>query len=105
MKISLDWLAEYVTWDDEPAELAAKLTAAGLNVEGVEEYRIAFPGVVVAKVLSREKHPDADRLSLCQVDDGSDAPVQVVCGAPNVREGLTVLLARVGAVQQRPSSA
>lgn len=98
MKISLDWLAEYVAWDDEPAELAAKLTAAGLNVEGVEEYTLTFPGVVVASVLERQQHPDADRLSLCQVDDGSGDPVQVVCGASNVRRGLTVLFARIGAV-------
>jgi len=98
VKISLDWLAEYVTWDDDPAALAAKLTAAGLNVEGVEEFRTTFPGVVVARVLDREQHPNADRLSRCEVDDGSGRPVQVVCGAANVREGLIVLFARVGAV-------
>ena len=98
MKISLDWLAEYVSWEDAPEGLAAKLTSAGLNVESLEEFRMTFPGVVVAHVLHREKHPDADRLSLCRVDDGTGEPVQVVCGAPNVREGLTVLFARVGAV-------
>ncbi len=98
MKISLDWLAEYVSWDDTPEELAAKLTSAGLNVEGLEEYRQTFPEVVIAHVVHREQHPDADRLSLCRVDDGTGEPVQVVCGAPNVREGLTVLFARVGAV-------
>ncbi len=98
MKISLDWLREYVAWDDDPVALAAKLTAAGLNVEGIEEYRREFPGVVVARVLEQGKHPDADRLSVCRVDDGSGEPVPVVCGAPNVRAGLTVLLARVGAV-------
>ncbi|MBK7770263.1 MAG: hypothetical protein IPI48_06975 [bacterium] len=97
MKISLDWLRDFVTWDDEPAQLAARLTAAGLNVEGIETISRTFPGVVVARVLEREKHPDADRLSLCQVDDGTGEPVQVVCGAPNVRAGLTVLFARVGA--------
>ena len=98
MKISLDWLREYVAWDDTPAELARKLTAAGLNVEGIEEFRQSFPDVVIAHVTHREQHPDADRLSLCRVDDGSGAEVQVVCGAPNVRAGLTVLFARVGAV-------
>lgn len=98
MKISLDWLADYVSWDDEPAALADKLTAAGLNVESIEEFALTFPGVVVAKVTHREQHPDADRLSLCRVDDGSGDEVQVVCGAPNVREGITVLFARVGAV-------
>ena len=98
MKISLDWLGEYVTWDDEPTVLATRLTAAGLNVEGIEEFRLEFPGVVVARVVHREQHPAADRLSLCRVDDGSGGEIQVVCGAPNVRTGQTVLLARVGAV-------
>jgi len=99
VKISLDWLAELVTWDDTPQDLAKRLTAAGLNVEGIEEYSLSWPGVVVARVLTCERHPDADRLSLCTVDagDGGD-PVPVVCGAPNVRAGLTVLFARVGAV-------
>ncbi|MBM4131283.1 phenylalanine--tRNA ligase subunit beta, partial [bacterium] len=97
MKISLDWLGDFVNWDDEPERLAVRLTAAGLNVEGIEHVRREFPGVVVARVLEREKHPDADRLSLCKVDDGTGAPVQVVCGAPNARAGLTVLFARVGA--------
>ncbi len=98
MKISLDWLGEYVAWEDSPVDLAAKLTAAGLNVEGIEEYKQTYPKVVVAKVVHREQHPDADRLSLCRVDDGTGEPVQVVCGAPNVREGITVLFAQVGAV-------
>lgn len=97
MKISLDWLGEYVAWDDAPEALAARLTSAGLNVENIERIEIGFPGVVVAKVVHREQHPDADRLSLCRVDDGTGVPVQVVCGAPNVRAGLTVLFARVGA--------
>ncbi len=97
MKISLDWLKEYVAWEDEPAALAAKLTSAGLNVEGIEDFRREFPGVVVGKVLQQAKHPGADRLSVCSVDDGSGEPVPVVCGATNVRAGLTVLFARVGA--------
>ncbi len=98
MKISLDWLGDLVSWDDSTEELAAKLTAAGLNVEGIEEFKVSFPGVVIAKVLKKEQHPDADRLSLCQVDAGTGEPVQVVCGASNVREGLTVVFATVGAV-------
>ena len=98
MKISLDWLAEYVSWDDTPEDLAAKLTSAGLNVESLEEFKQSFPGVVIAHVTDHQQHPDADRLSLCRVDDGTGEPVQVVCGAANVRKGLTVLFARVGAV-------
>jgi len=98
VKISLDWLGELVSWDDTTEGLAAKLTAAGLNVEGIEDFKLSFPGVVIARVLTREQHPDADRLSLCTVDAGTDAPVQVVCGAPNVRAGITVLFATVGSV-------
>jgi phenylalanyl-tRNA synthetase beta chain len=97
VKISLDWLKELVSWDDTPEDLAA-VDRRRLNVESIEEFEQSFPKVVIAKVVQREQHPDADRLSLCQVDDGSGEPVQVVCGAPNVREGLTVLFARVGAV-------
>ncbi len=98
MKISLDWLADLVSWDDTPQDLATKLTAAGLNVEEIGEYAQSWPGVVVAKVVSCERHPDADKLSLCKVDAGSGESVQVICGAPNVREGLQVLFATVGSV-------
>ena len=97
MKISLNWLNEYVTWDGTPEELAERLTGNGLNVEEIRDYTRSFPGVVVADVVHREKHPDADKLSLCKVFDGEQT-LQVVCGAPNVREGLKVLFARVGAV-------
>jgi phenylalanyl-tRNA synthetase beta chain len=98
LKISLDWMKELASWDDEPEQLAEKLTSAGLNVEAIEIFEQTFPGVVVAKVVHREQHPNADRLSLCRVDIGQDEEIQVVCGAPNVREGLTVLFAQVGAV-------
>jgi len=98
VKISLNWLRELVTWDDEPADLAARLTSAGLNVEGIEDHVQSWPGVVVARVIECGKHPDADRLSLCKVDDGSGEPHQVVCGAPNVREDLLVAFAPVGTV-------
>ncbi len=98
MKISLNWLRELVAWDDEPQALATRLTAAGLNVEGIEDYAQSWPGVVVARVVACGKHPGADRLSLCQVDAGGPEPHQVVCGAPNVREGLLVAFAPVGTV-------
>jgi phenylalanyl-tRNA synthetase beta chain len=98
LKISLDWLRDFVVVPVAAPELAAKLTAAGLNVEGIAEIKRTFPGVVVAKVVSRERHPDADRLSLCQVDAGAGEILQIVCGAANVREGLTVFLAKVGAM-------
>ncbi len=98
MKISLDWLADLVSWDDAPEDLASRLTAAGLNVEAIETYEQSWPGVVVARVIECGPHPDADRLSLCKVDAGDGEPTQVVCGAANVREGLHVLFATVGTV-------
>jgi phenylalanyl-tRNA synthetase beta chain len=96
VKISLNWLQDLVAWDCEADELAARLTMAGLNVEAVEEYQVALPGVVVGRVVEHGPHPNADRLSVCRVDDGTGEPLQVVCGAPNVRADLTVLLARIG---------
>lgn len=96
MKISLQWLAELVSWDATPEQLADRLTSAGLNVEGVTPYVQSWPGVVVGKVLECKRHPDADKLSVCRVAHGGGDPVQVVCGAPNVRTGLSVLLATVG---------
>lgn len=98
MKISLNWLADHVSWDDDPEGLSARLTSAGLNVEAVEEYTQSWPGVVVARVVECGRHPDADRLSLCKVDTGETELTQVVCGAPNVRVGLAVLFATVGTV-------
>ncbi len=95
MNISLNWLRDFVPWDGSAVELAERLTLNGLNVESVDDFVLTFPGVVVAKVLKKEKHPNADKLSLCEVDDGEGVH-QVVCGAPNVRAGLTVLFARIG---------
>jgi phenylalanyl-tRNA synthetase beta chain len=97
VKISLQWLRELVAWEDSPADLAARLTAAGLNVEGLSEFALTWPGVKVARVLECNRHPNADKLTLCKVDDGSGETYQIVCGAPNVRAGLHVLLATVGA--------
>lgn len=97
MKISLDWLRDFVPWEGDAEELAAKLTAAGLNVEGIEEFALAFPGVVTARVLATQPHPDAGKLTLCSVHDGREN-LAVVCGASNVRPGLNVLLARPGAI-------
>ena len=73
MKISLDWLRDFVTWEESPAELAEKLTCLGLNVEGVAEYMVSFPKVVVAEVREVKPHPNADRLSLCSLYDGAES--------------------------------
>lgn len=96
MKISLDWLREFVAWEGPAEELAARLTSCGLNVEGIAEVGQSFPGVVTARVLETVPHPNADKLTLCRVFDGTQT-LEVVCGAANVRGGLDVLLARPGA--------
>jgi phenylalanyl-tRNA synthetase beta chain len=97
MKFPESWLREHVTVAASRDELAATLTAIGLEVEGIEPVGAALDGVVVAQILSAERHPQADRLQVCQVAFGDGEPVQVVCGAPNARAGLKAPLARVGA--------
>ncbi len=97
MKFPESWLREHVAVDADSDTLAATLTAIGLEVEDVQTIGATLPGVVVAQIVSCEKHPEADRLRLCQVSIGSET-VQIVCGAPNAREGLKAPLATVGAV-------
>jgi len=97
MKVPLKWLKEFVSVDAPVEEIARRLTIAGLEVENIERVSASFSGVVVARVLEAAKHPNADRLSLCQVDAGPAGRFSVVCGAPNVRSGMTAALARVGA--------
>lgn len=98
MKFSEQWLREWVSPNLATQALADQVTMAGLEVDAVERVAGVFSGVVVAEVLSREPHPNADKLSVCRVDDGSAEPAQVVCGAPNVAAGQKVAFARVGAV-------
>src|SRR5690606_31018583 len=76
--------------------LAATLTAIGLEVEEVEPLGEALDGVAVARIVSAEKHPEADRLQVCQVDAGEAGMLQIVCGAPNARPGLVAPLATIG---------
>ena len=97
MKLPISWLREWVDVDATPAKIADALTRRGFYVEGIEEHGGTFPGVVVARVLEVNRHPNADRLSLCRVDGGA-GELRVVCGAPNVRAGMIVPLATVGAV-------
>ncbi|MBO0768304.1 MAG: phenylalanine--tRNA ligase subunit beta [Solirubrobacterales bacterium] len=97
MRVPIEWLSEYVELNLGVQELADKLALTGTEVERIERHGLSeTDGFVVGKVLSREKHPDADRLSVCQVDVGEK--VQIVCGAPNVDAGQTVGVARPGAV-------
>ncbi|HKJ34813.1 MAG TPA: phenylalanine--tRNA ligase subunit beta [Balneolales bacterium] len=95
MKISYNWLKEYIDLDISPQEVSDKLTYAGLEVEEVEHVGSNLDGVVVGKVMTCVKHPNADRLKLCKVDLG-DQVTQIVCGAPNVDSGQTVPVATVG---------
>ena len=97
MKVALSWLKEFVPIEADTAELSRRLSVAGLEVEAVQRVTPAFVGVVIGKVLKVEKHPDAERLNLCQVDAGGNENFSVVCGAPNVTAGMIAPFARVGA--------
>lgn len=96
MKVTLNWLKQYVDFDWSPDDLTERLTMLGLEVEGVEKLGGGFEGIVVAEVLSKEKHPNADKLSLCQVNDGRGQR-QIVCGAANFKAGDKVPLILPGA--------
>ncbi|MFC3550046.1 phenylalanine--tRNA ligase subunit beta [Lysobacter cavernae] len=96
MKFSENWLRQHVPTTQTREQLAATLTAIGLEVEDVTALGESLDGVVVAQIVSAEKHPEADRLQVCQVDTGNGT-VQIVCGAPNARAGLKTPLATVGA--------
>jgi phenylalanyl-tRNA synthetase beta chain len=98
MQLSEQWLRTFVDPAVGSDELALRLTMAGLEVEESVPVAPPFAGVVVARVLSVTRHPDADKLSVCEVDDGSGAIKLIVCGAPNVAAGHFVACARVGAV-------
>jgi phenylalanyl-tRNA synthetase beta chain len=96
MKISYQWLKELVSVPLSPEQLAEKLTMAGFEVEGIEDRRQWAEGVVLGKILTAEKHPNADKLQVCTVDVGAERALQIVCGAPNARAGLLVPVAKVG---------
>ncbi len=100
MLISYNWLKDLIAINKPATEVAALLTGAGLEVEGLETYELVkggLQGVVIGEVLTCEKHPDADKLRLTTVDIGADAPKQIVCGAPNVAAGQKVVVATEGA--------
>src|SRR3990170_4518837 len=96
MRLSLNWLREFVDITVSPEELAHRLTMAGFEVEGIRRMGEGIGDVVVAEVLTVRRHPNADKLSLCDVSDG-ERRYAVVCGAPNVRAGAKAPLARPGA--------
>ncbi|HID4956039.1 TPA: phenylalanine--tRNA ligase subunit beta [Staphylococcus aureus] len=95
MLISNEWLKEYVTIDDSVSDLAERITRTGIEVDDLIDYTKDIKNLVVGFVKSKEKHPDADKLNVCQVDIGEDEPVQIVCGAPNVDAGQYVIVAKV----------
>ena len=97
MKFSENWLREWVNPAIGTDELASQITMAGLEVDEICAVAEEFSGVVVGQILSAEKHPNADKLKVCQVTDGTEN-FQVVCGAPNAREGIKIPFAKVGAV-------
>ncbi len=97
MKFSENWLKEWVNYDLTTAQIMAQLTMLGLEVDGVESAAGEFTGVVVAEIMSCEKHPDADKLKVCEVNAGNET-LQIVCGAPNARAGLKTALSKIGAV-------
>lgn len=96
MLIPLSWLKEYIQINATPSEIAKMLTMAGMEVDNLTTIGGNFEGVVVGKVLSVEKHPNADKLTVAQVTDGQET-FQVVCGAPNCRAGIKTAFARIGA--------
>ncbi|GLC88351.1 phenylalanine--tRNA ligase subunit beta [Lysinibacillus piscis] len=98
MLVSLEWLKEYVQIQDlTPAQLAEKITRSGIEVDAVIDRANGMEKVVVGHVVSKEKHPEADKLNICQVDVGEESLQQIICGAPNVDAGQKVIVARPGA--------
>ena len=98
MKVSLKWLSEYTQVPGDLKAFCDRLDLTGTGVEGVEQTGEAFEGVVVARVLTCEPHPDSDHMHVVTVDVGAGEPVQIVCGAPNIAADILVPVATVGAV-------
>ncbi|REL37972.1 phenylalanine--tRNA ligase subunit beta [Rhodohalobacter sp. SW132] len=101
MKISVNWLRQYVETDLDPNEIADKLTLLGLEVEEIEQIGNSFDKMVVGEVQAVRSHPNADKLQLCDVNTGDEVS-QIVCGAPNVAKGQKVAVAKVGATMPEP---
>jgi phenylalanyl-tRNA synthetase beta chain len=97
MKFTLSWLKEHLDTDADVAAIAERLTSIGLEVESITDPGAALKDFIVGEVITAEKHPNADKLRLCSVSDGKDT-LQIVCGAPNARAGIKVVLARPGTV-------
>ncbi|QQC96651.1 phenylalanine--tRNA ligase subunit beta [Mammaliicoccus sciuri] len=96
MLVSKEWLSEYINIDANTEDLAEKITRSGIEVDSVTHYGDDIKKLVVGHVVSKEKHPEADKLNICIVDVGEEEPVQIVCGAPNVDKDQYVIVVRVG---------
>src|SRR5256714_8166806 len=97
MKFSVNWLREFVDLPEKIQDLAELLTLAGVEIEAIEERGAKIDKVIVSQVTASSRHPNADRLTVCEVDDGSGTKRQIVCGATNYKVGDKVLLALPGA--------
>ena len=97
MNVTLNWLKNYIDFEFSPRELADRLTMLGIEVEAIKQLGAELEGVVVGGVTAIRPHPNADKLVLCQVDIGETEELQIVCGAPNVREGMLAPVATIGA--------
>ncbi len=97
MKFTLSWLKEHLDTDASVEAISERLTSIGLEVESVTNPGAALKDFIVGEIVTAEKHPNADKLRLCSVSTGKDT-LQIVCGAPNARAGIKVVLARPGAV-------
>ncbi len=97
MRITYRWMKEYLNFDISPSEMIERLIMIGHEVDSFVDLGLLDNPICIARVLKVEPHPDADKLTVCQVDAGGAEPVQVVCGAPNVREGIVTVLAHAGA--------
>ncbi len=98
MRLSLKWLQQYIELNTTPEDIAQRLTSVGLEVEGIEYLGKKFDGFMVGYVVKKEKHPNADKLSLCEVQTTDSEISKIVCGAPNIAEGQKVVVATLGAI-------
>lgn len=96
MNVTLNWLKNYIDFEFSPSELADRLTMLGIEVEAIKQLGAELEGVVAGSVTAIRPHPNADKLVLCQVDIGETEELQIVCGAPNVREGMLAPVATIG---------
>ena len=98
MKITYDWLKDHLQTKNSENQLLEKLTDIGLEVEGIGNTSLDLDKFIVSKIVRTEKHPNADRLKVCDVDIGEKKIIKVVCGAPNAKEGLLTIYAPPGAI-------